>query len=196
MARTRSPDFENVQSFIQERTAILFSSRGYAATSISEIAAACECSKSRLYHYFDSKEAILSEMLTQHVDKVLAGCRRAIGTKGDPVERFNALVTTFLDIYLVSREKHIVLLTCMDFLPDPKRREVLRKQHTMIELLGNLLAEIRPPAKGESSDQSVNAMLFFGMINWTYTWYDPEGNMSESQLAERITELFLRGYIH
>ncbi|MBZ0216936.1 MAG: TetR/AcrR family transcriptional regulator [Fimbriimonadaceae bacterium] len=195
MARTRSPDFESIQDSILDRTAVPFSSKGYAATSIEEIAAACACSKSRLYHYFESKEALLSAMLTQYVDKIFAECSEVIGKEGEPLDRFRALVKTFLDIYLVSREQHVVLLTCLDFLPDTKRQEVVQKERALVALLENLLAEMQPDLNKVNFDLSVNAMLFFGMINWTYTWYDPDGEMSVTELTDRIIDLFLHGYL-
>ncbi len=37
-------------------------------------------------------------------------------------------------------------------------------------------------------------MLFYGMINFTYTWYDPSGPMPPEALAERAVALFLDGY--
>ena len=71
LARTRSADYDKVHDDIIEKAAVMFAKRGYASTSIGDIAEACGCSKSRLYHYFDSKEAILLDMLNTHVDKLL-----------------------------------------------------------------------------------------------------------------------------
>jgi hypothetical protein len=39
-------------------------------------------------------------------------------------------------------------------------------------------------------------MMFYGMVNWTYTWYDAAGPIAPAQLAARMTELFLRGFPH
>ncbi|SUV87842.1 TetR family transcriptional regulator [Bordetella pertussis] len=39
-------------------------------------------------------------------------------------------------------------------------------------------------------------MLFFGMINWTYTWYKADGSVSPDALAERTVQLFLDGYLN
>jgi hypothetical protein len=37
-------------------------------------------------------------------------------------------------------------------------------------------------------------MLFFGMINWTYTWFKPDGRVLPTELADRAVSLFLDGY--
>lgn len=194
MARTRSPDYDNIQELILELTADLFASRGYVATSIGDIAEACNCSKSRLYHYFDSKEAILIAMLVKHVDTLLAGTREVVARYSDPIERFSHLIRYFMEIYSVSRSKHVVVLTCTPFLPDANRRELIDKQRELVSHVRNILKAIRPDAVVPGSTTDIDTMLFFGMINWTYTWYRAEGAVSPQALADRIVGIFLNGY--
>jgi len=194
MARTRSPDYDNIQAMILDRSAALFASRGYAATSIGDIASACECSKSRLYHYFESKEAILSSMLTEHVDTLLDECERSTEQGGDPKDRFHRLIRYFLEVYAVSRDKHVVLLTCLEFLPQETHAAVVAKQRKLVAYLSDILAAIRPDLHEGKGLAHVDTMLFFGMINWTYTWYKVDGSISPDALAKRAVDLFLSGY--
>ena len=196
MTRTRSPDYDNIQAFILEKTAALFALRGYAASSIGDIAEACGCSKSRLYHYFKSKEDILSTMLSDHVNGLLEKGRRTLDKQHDPVESFHELICFFMEVYAVSRDKHVVLLTCMEFLPKKKRQEVVAKQRELISFVRDILKRIRPDRADDLSALHVDTMLFFGMINWTYTWYRADGRMTSSELAERCVDIFLDGYRH
>jgi len=46
----------------------LFAEKGYSNTSMADIAEACEVQKATLYHYFDSKEALLFGILDCHVE--------------------------------------------------------------------------------------------------------------------------------
>ena len=194
MARTRSPEYDNIQASILDKTSVLFATRGYAASSIGDIAEACGCSKSRLYHYFESKEAILSAMLSGHIEKLLEGGRAALEQRVEPIERFRELVRFFMEIYAYSRSKHVVLLTCIGFLPEAQRKDVIKKQRELISFVRRILKEVRPE---QSSDSTTHAdtMLFFGMINWTYTWYRADGPISPRQLADRSVEIFLDGYL-
>jgi AcrR family transcriptional regulator len=194
VTRPRSPDYDNIQAFILEKTAFLFATRGYTASSIGDIAEACGCSKSRLYHYFPSKEDILSTMLSDHVDGLLEKARRTHGKHNDPVESFHVLIRFFMEVYAVSRDKHVVLLTCMEFLPKKKRQEVVAKQRELISFVRDILKLIRPDRANDVSALHVDTMLFFGMINWTYTWYRADGRMTSSELAERCVDIFLNGY--
>ena len=194
MARTRSRDYDNIQASILEETASLFAERGYAATSIGDIAQACDCSKSRLYHYFESKEDILAQMLTEHIDRLLEGCHETLSNHPDPVERFRVLVKFFMQIYAVSSNKHVVLLTCIRFLPDDIRETVLRKERELVTFIRDIIMRIRPDIAKNRDLTHVDTMLFFGMINWTYTWYSANGSIPPEVLAERAVDLFLGGY--
>jgi len=195
VTRPRSPDYDNIQESIVKQTASLFASRGYAATSISDIAAACDCSKSRLYHYFESKEAILVYMLTEHVDKLLAGCADILVGREDDVARFRRLIRFFMEIYSVSSDKHAVLLTCLQFLPPNVRKDVVKKQRQLIDVVTDILVKLRPDKGRDRASAHVDAMLFFGMINWTYTWFRPDGRVLPTELADRAVNLFLDGYV-
>jgi hypothetical protein len=39
----------------------------------------------------------------------------------------------------------------------------------------------------------VRALTLFGMMNWIYTWYDPDGPMSPNDLAEYFTAIATPG---
>lgn len=194
MARKRSADYENIQDLILNEAARVFARRGYAATSIGDIAEACNCSKSRLYHYFASKEAILSEMLTSHVDGLLTQCRHTLYGFSDPEERFRQLTRLLLDVYAVSRDRHVVLLTCLEFLDADKHKSLIAKQRELLAYVRDILLQMRPDLAQDSDLAPVDAMLFFGMINWTYTWYRADGRLSPQELADRVVSLFVNGY--
>ena len=54
-----------------EHAARLFAERGFLGTSIAELAEACETSKSLVYHYYESKEDILFDVMHSHVRALL-----------------------------------------------------------------------------------------------------------------------------
>jgi hypothetical protein len=101
-----------------------------------------------------------------------------------------------MEVYAVSRSKHVVLLTCMEFLPEAKRHEIVNKQRELVSFVRTILKEIRPERGDKASTTQVDTMLFFGMINWTYTWYHADGPVRPGDLADRAVQIFLNGYRH
>ena len=71
MARPISASHDLRRDEILNVAAACFAQRSYPATSMNDIAAACGTSKARLYHYYESKEAILFDLLDRYTQKLL-----------------------------------------------------------------------------------------------------------------------------
>ena len=90
MARTRSENYDDIQRGILSAACGLFARQGYMRASIAELAEACKLSRGALYHYFDSKEAILFAILDEHVRQMIAdveGRHRQAHLDARPVPR-------------------------------------------------------------------------------------------------------------
>src|SRR5260221_8222138 len=134
-------------------------------------------------------------MLTEPVDRLLAGCADILSGREDDIARFKRLIRFFMEIYAVSRDKHAVMLTCLEFLPPNVRKDVVKKQRQLIQIVTDVLAKIRPDRGKDESSAHIDSMLFFGMINWTYKWFRPDGRVLPTELADRAVSLFLDGYV-
>ena len=88
------------------------------------------------------------------------------------------------------QDNHKVLLNELDNLPPERRAEVVGKQRRIIAAVENLVREIRPDV-GDAG--LAITMLFFGMINWTHTWFRPDGRITAERLAELAVDLMLSG---
>jgi hypothetical protein len=42
--------------------------------------------------------------------------------------------------------------------------------------------------------KKIYTMILFGIINFTYTWYDPKGGIGPKEFADTAVELFLNGF--
>ena len=71
MARTRSENYDGIHLGILTNAARLFSAQGYMRASIADLADACKLSRGALYHYFNSKEAILFAILDAHIREMI-----------------------------------------------------------------------------------------------------------------------------
>src|SRR5947207_11237726 len=70
----------------------LFRDRGFDATSVSEIARTLGLTKAGLYHHFESKEALLSEIMMFGLDKVRDEVILPVRAIRDPEERLRQLI--------------------------------------------------------------------------------------------------------
>lgn len=189
MARPQSPDYDKRRDAIVAAAARLYARRGFQGASVAELAEACGTSKSLVYHYFPSKDDILYEVMAAHLDALVDAADDAMRI-GGAEERLRALTLAFMRLYAGAQDSHKVLLNELDNLHPDRRTEVVRKQRRIIAVVETLIREIRPETNPITLPLT---MLFFGMINWTHTWFRPDGTMAAEELAELAVEVMLNG---
>src|ERR1700741_4135271 len=178
MARTRAPDHETQRDQILELAAAKFALTSYPSTSMADLAAASGTSKARLYHYYESKEAILYDLLDRYTQRLLAviGQVEATAQRRNLDERaaLHELVRSFLEEYETSATRHAALLHDTKFLGDAQRDNILDRQRDVVAAVTRLLRRAYP-SRVTASNQTPVTMMLFGMINWTFTWLRPGG---------------------
>src|SRR6476469_1177417 len=187
MARPQSPDYDRRREAILAAAARLYATKGFPGASVAELAKACSSSKSLIYHYFPFKDDILYAVMVEHLDALTGAAETACAT-GSADARLRALTVAFMRLYASAQNHHKVLLNELDSLPPKRRAEVVAKQRRIIAAAESVIAEISTPGSAR-----VNTMLFFGMINWTHTWFDPHGPFMPEALALRVVEIMQRG---
>lgn len=192
MARPQAADYDDRRRSILEQAAALFAEKGFPRTSIAELALACNASKSWLYHYYPSKEAVLYDIMSDHVERLLEAAESSLAEGGDAGTRLKRLSRALMQIYGGSRNQHIVLVNDLGCLPAEQRAEIVQLEKALLARISDLLAEINPVLPVPLRTPSV--MLYMGMLNWTYTWYDEAGPVTPRMFADLASEVFLTGF--
>lgn len=186
MARTQAADYEQRREAIIDNSAALFAQRGFMGASVADLASACATSKSLIYHYFPSKEDILLEVMASHVDQLIADTQEVTAIEGSAVDQFSRLIRAFLTHYVGAADRQKVLLNELGNLPPESRKIIVEKQRKLIAVTQELLVALHPELASDAPRARVETMLVFGMLNWTHTWYDPQGPVDLSTLADMI----------
>ena len=130
MALPRAADHDLKRRAILNRCARLFAERGYARTSMSEIASACGSSKALLYHYYENKEQLLFDLLEHHFIKLEEAVNAADAPGAPPVEGADAL--------------HKVQINELSALPVPRQQELKAYERRLVDLFASALRDIIP----------------------------------------------------
>ncbi|AOI64426.1 TetR family transcriptional regulator [Burkholderia territorii] len=196
MARTRAPDHESQREQILDLAAEKFAQTSYPSTSMSDLATASGTSKARLYHYYESKEAILFDLLDRYTKRLMliiaevegASQRRGLSER----DAFAELVRAFLAEYETSHSRHVALLNDVKYLEDAQREIILDRQRDIVAAFARQLARAYPDRISKENQTSVT-MMVFGMINWTFTWLKPGGRLGYRDFAEQVIDLMEHG---
>lgn len=189
MARPKSSQHELKRDEILDIAAQCFAERSYAAASMNDIAAASGTSKARLYHYYESKEAILFDLLDRYTQRLLAIIGQAEATAQrrnlDDRAALHELIRAFLEEYETSATRHVALLNDTKFLGEAQRELILDRQRDVVSAVTRFLRRAYP-RRLNALNQTAVTMMLFGMINWTFTWLRPGGAMSYAAFAEEV----------
>jgi AcrR family transcriptional regulator len=191
MARTQAPDYEDRRRAIVEKAAELYAERGFLGASVAELAEACGASKSLIYHYFPSKEDILFEVMQSHIASLVEAAEATGRLDLAPEAKLRALTAEFMRLYIGAGARQKVLLNDLGRLPEAARVIIVGEQRQLIAFVEGLLRELGPAIAPRRLRPA--AMLYFGMINWTHTWYRPAGEVAPAELADMVVDLVLRG---
>lgn len=194
MARTKAAEYDERKHAIVVAAASLFASEGFEGASVSGIAERGKITKSLIYHYYKSKEDILYDVMISHVRDLESAAREAVAeTDWPPARKLRELAHRFMALYVGAADRHKVLLNDLGRLPKARRAEIVAVQRRLIEIVQKLLVELEPSLKHKAGKSFTAAMLFFGAINWTHTWFNPKGAVSAGALAEMAVDLTLGG---
>lgn len=193
MPRERSQDYDSKAQAIKDAAAELFARTGYTAVKLSDVAKVCGASKSMLYHYFPTKDDLLFEMLKEHLETLIESLEQSAAAADDGTARFTLFLQTFIQKSSRARQCNVVAQHDAKYLPKAMRTKLDRLQARVLELVAEQLHGLNP--RLDASLYKPYALLLLGTLNWTDTWYSTRGPLKPQELIERISSLFLDGFL-
>ena len=193
MVEARSTDSETGRERILGRAAELFLTRGYAETSLRTIADAVEMRPASIYHHFESKDALLSEILEIGMDSVTSAFNEvseALSPAATGIERLAAHVAGHLDALFTNHAFTATHVTVFPFVPDEVRSAAIAQRDGYESMWAELLADIAPGLTTEGLRYA--RLALFGAMNSAVQWFDPESGSTED-LSEAIVNTLWNG---
>ncbi len=193
MARTRARDYDEKRGAILGAAARVFAEHGYDRTPMSVLASECNVSKALLYHYYNSKEALLFDMLDAHLTELVEAVERADLPDLAPQDRLEALVVALLDAYRDADAEHKVQLSALRTLPDADQKKLFALERRLVDIFAEAIRAVNPAAfEGKPLLKPVT-MSLFGMLNWFYMWFRDNGPVSREEYARLATHILVSG---
>lgn len=161
--------------------------KGYALTSLADIAAAAGISASHLLYYFPNKEAVLEELCDQVLDRLYQTVNATRNESAE--ERIHLLVS---NVFMASSEFAIVVEFNALSMHRPVIREKLSKySREMREYLVNLFSQLpRQPGLSAEDASEIAAGLWEGLFMNSH--YEPDLDEGRARSLFRRT-LFALG---
>ncbi|MFV0663579.1 TetR/AcrR family transcriptional regulator [Denitromonas sp.] len=192
MARTKAATHDQQRNAILAKAAELFADKGFHATSMSQLAAACGVSKPLLYHYARDKAEMLFSVADSYMDTLVELVDEVESEALPPEAHLRRLIARFLETYATAHSHHRVLVQDVRHLDEAPRQQVADKERAVVAAFARAVAAVEPGISQKGLDKVV-AMILFGMMNWTFTWLRANGPLTYEDMAPLVTGILLDG---
>lgn len=172
----------------------LFAQQGFDGASMNAVAQACGVSKANIYHYYDSKTALLFDLLDHHLSDLRDTIVTAANTRSHPEDQLRGMISAILLAYQGADNEHKIQLSAMDSLPEDLHDILRGYQREMVSALSSILSALAPEVFDKNpSKLRATTMSVFGMLNWHYMWNAQATPLERDAYARLVSDLTLSG---
>lgn len=183
-----------VREQLIDKATEIFRTKGYAQTSINDIAAELGLQRSSVYHYFANKEEVLAALIEKESSKPYDDILRVLMIPDlSARERLRRVVSEGVVRRLTGSPRFLVLHRLEAEMPPDLAALYNRSRRRIFDLYTRVIAEGVKAGEFREMDASVAAFAVIGMANWTSWWYSPKGKLSPEQIADAIVDFALNG---
>lgn len=180
---------------ILDAAAQVFRQKGFHGASMSAIADAVDLQKASLYHHVRSKQEILLALLDRALG-MLTSYIADISSQTIPADqKLRQMIRGYLSALADNADLTAVLLF--------EHRSLDKKSHTrhvpqrdkFEGLWRDVLNEGVRAKIFDCKDTGMAVRALMGLMNWTLTWYRPEGGKSIDKIADDYADLLFHGLL-
>jgi AcrR family transcriptional regulator len=178
---------------ILEAGALLFASNGFDAVTLRQICEAAQVSKGAIYHYFVSKEDLLSAIVISSLEQLMAHVALNGSTQATAKARLRGFVVSQAEFF----EQHTAgfRVAMSRFAPvggsAQARIEALRREY--IHAVRRLFTEGIASGEFRQVDVRAGTRMVLALLYWMARWYEPGGRSSAVEIASGHSDIIVRG---
>jgi len=173
----------------------LFSEKGFYGTSIRDIAKSLGVSVSVIYHHFQNKEGLWSEIIDYSVRVLPRRLEMALKDGGSATDRFRQLLRAHLESSEYYRKESKMFLVDLNRLSPSGDAIAQDIQRRILDIYVQVIEELRREGLVRSAHAKIVAFNVLGVINWYLRWYRPDGPIPVDRIYEEIISFVFYGAI-
>ncbi|QTJ65106.1 TetR/AcrR family transcriptional regulator [Rhodococcus sp. ZPP] len=185
-------DLSSSEERLLAAATMLFSDKGFEATTTRDISAVAGLSPAAMYVHFPSKEELLFRLVSRAHERALTQALDAVAPFTDPVDRVRALVRDFSMLHATNFRKARIAQYESRHL-SAEHREVVAQTRLQIRV-----AAMREVRRGIDEgvflipDPRVAVLAIMSLAIDICRWYDPDGEFAPEELGDINADLVLR----
>ncbi|SEH42622.1 DNA-binding transcriptional regulator, AcrR family [Halobacillus karajensis] len=173
----------------------LFDKKGFTETSVQEIVEALDVTKGSFYYYFKNKQELLTDIHLNFIEFLLRNQEEILHDESrNCQEKLRAMIFMIIHSIKDRKKSARIFFREMRNLGEIYLEQIVKKRDQFRKNFQTLIEE--GIEKGEfqaDMDPDMITRGILGMTNWSYYWFDPEGDISADELTTIYLEMILNG---
>lgn len=180
---------------IMEASIHLFDENGFKSTSVKDIVDYVGVTKGTFYYYFASKEELLKYIHLHYIDELIIKQEEILADSSmNYTKKLFEIVYMLIKNIKTNRQSARIFIREIRHLSVINGEVIRNKRNRFRENLQYLIEDgIKNGEIKAGSRADILTFGILGMTNWSYYWFNPNGEVSAKKLAEIYVELILNG---
>jgi len=195
-------DFKRLDKNLRRQMVIdtathLFHLKGYRTATLDDLAHALGLSKPALYHYFSSKEELLSLIYIQALENFFAKAYEIGEMDLAPREKLRFFIRNHIQSIIIGNlPMFAVFFSEENQLPEKQFRKIREEKRKYSEVVEKIIAEGIREGSFREVNPKLQAFALIGMCNWLYKWYNFERRgYTPEEIADHFIDFLENGYL-
>lgn len=177
---------------IEDAASTLFRERGYAATSVRDIAHALDMQGGSLYAHVASKEDVLWAIVVRAADRFNAEVGPIAASDRTAARKLRKMIRAHVAVVTSAQKDAAVFLDEWRFLSPERRATIAARRDDYERLFRQAIAQGVASGEFGRVDPAQTAIVILSALNGIATWYSPDGKLTPAQIADQHADLFIR----
>ena len=187
-------DDGNRRRKLMDGAAKLFQTKGFAATSTRDIAAAAGMHSGSPFYHFESKSALLYAVMSEGMTMATQSQQQALdalSAKATPREQLRTLIRHHFEILLGPRSSFIPVMLYEWRSLSPAQRKGIARIKDSYEAAWMPALEALAQQGVLQAEPGVARLFIFGALNWAVQWFAPKKGKTLDGLTDQALALFI-----
>lgn len=180
---------------ILDAAAQVIRQKGFHGASMADIAEAVQLQKASLYHHVSSKQEILLALLDRALEMLFEQIDTIAKQSLPADEKLRQMVQVYLRLLADNSDLSSVLLFEHRSLEPAQHKRHIPNRDRFESLWRAVLEDGVRAGLFNCPNAGLTVRALMGILNWTLTWYRPDGSLSIEQISDHYTGLLLNGLL-
>src|SRR5436190_635110 len=122
--------------------------------------------------------------MIQHVET-------AVAAGGPTLTQFQNVIRAIVEINAKSPHEQRVLIHDLSFLNEEEQQAIKDLERQLVDIVTDLLVRVDAEGRIVKRTKTIYTMILFGIINYTYTWYEPKSGIGRQEFVDTADGLYM-----